>query len=60
MNAPFKSPHITLMTLAGIARWKRQQSSLFQGDALFHIHGMRCGGDEPSNLEDNKYEHDDG
>ena len=22
MNAPFRNPHITLMTLGGIARWK--------------------------------------
>jgi len=27
IDAPFKIPHITLMTLEGIARWKRQQSS---------------------------------
>lgn len=32
----------------------------FRGDDLFHIHSMRCGGNEPNNLEDNKYEHDDG
>ena len=38
MNAPFKNPHITLMTPGGIARWKHQQSYWFQGEVLFHIH----------------------
>jgi hypothetical protein len=56
INPQFKLPHTTLMTLDGIARW----TCRFQGVVLFRIHSMRCGGNEPNNLEDNKHEHDDG
>jgi hypothetical protein len=48
------------MTLGGIARWKRQQSSLVSGETLCSIFTASGAANEPSNLEDNKYEHDDG
>jgi hypothetical protein len=54
MNAPFKNPlNITLMTLGGMWAVSANRVHWFQGDVLFHVHSMRCGGDEPNNLEDN-------
>ena len=55
-----KPHHITLMTLGGTARWKRQQCYWFQGDLCPIITRMWCDADEPNNLEYNKYEHRDG
>jgi hypothetical protein len=46
--------NITLMTLSGMRVVSPNKIHRFQGDDLFHVHSMRCGGDEPNNLEDNK------